>query len=312
MKVLIFALCAVIALGCEPALAGVWQPSPGHTQVSIWPGTPPDVLPIPGPESVWYDHVAAGRPYTVILDVSRPTMTIYSPQKKNTGAAVVVLPGGGFHALAIDLEGTEACEWLTSQGVTCVLLKYRVPSAPSIDWLCHCHPDNLAVPTQSLEDLQRTIGLVRLHAKEWHIDPHKIGVLGFSAGGYLAAEISTKYRKRLYAPIDDADKESARPDFAMLLYPGHLATGDNGLNPNVPVTAETPPAFLVQAENDDVDGVNQALVYNAALQKAGVKVEMHLYAEGGHAFGLRHTAMPITGWPRLAETWLHTIGMIPK
>jgi acetyl esterase/lipase len=146
-------------------------------------------------------------------------------------------------------------------------------------------------------------------------------VLGFSAGGYLAAEISTKYQKRLYTPIDDADKESARPDFAVLVYPGHLATGDNaghlptgenGLNPNVPVTAETPPTFLVQAENDNIDGVSQVLIYNAALQKAGVKVEMHLYAEGGHAFGLRHTAMPITDWPRLAETWLHTIGMISE
>ena len=124
----------------------------------------------------------------------------------------------------------------------------------------------------ALEDAQRTVGLVRFHASEYRIDPHKIGVLGFSAGGYLAAEISTKYQKRLYAPIDDADKESVRPDFAMLIYPGHLATGENGLNPNVPVTTETPPAFLVQAENDDVDGVNQVLVYNAALQKAGVKV----------------------------------------
>ncbi|HTT96597.1 MAG TPA: prolyl oligopeptidase family serine peptidase, partial [Rhizomicrobium sp.] len=148
------------------------------------------------------------------------------------------------------------------------------------------------------------------------VDPHKIGVLGFSAGGYLAAEANTRYQHRLYAPIDDADKESARPDFAVLVYPGHLATDDNensvALNPNVPVTADTPPAFLVQAENDTTDGVHQTLAYYIAAKEAGAPVEMHLYAQGGHAFGLRHTALPITDWPRLVETWLHTIGMTPE
>ena len=226
-------------------------------------------------------------------------------------AAVVVLPGGGFEVLAIDLEGTEVCDWLTSRGITCVLLKYRVPSEP-YDWQCDCRPDNLVTSTRSLEDVQRTMGLVRLHAREWHIDPHKIGVIGFSAGGYLVAEISTKYQQRLYAPVDDADKESARPDFAVLVYPGHLATDNDTLNPNVPVSSETPPTFLVQAEDDNMDGVHQSLVYYAALKKAGVPVEMHLYAQGGHAFGLRHTQFPITDWPRLVETWLHTIGMISE
>lgn len=315
MKFLIFALCAVIALGCEHALANPWQPSAGHVQVPIWPSAAPDGQPARAPESVvTVSHLVAGRPWLAVLNVSQPTMTVYSPKGKNTGAAVVVLPGGGFEVLAIDLEGSEVCDWLTSKGITCVLLKYRVPSEP-YDWRCDCRPDGLATSTRSLEDLQRTIGLVRFHAKQWHIDPHKIGVLGFSAGGYLAAEISTKYQKRLYAPLDDADKESARPDFAMLVYPGHLAPGKtdgNTLNPNVPVTPETPPTLLVQAENDNTDGVNQSLVYYAALKKAGVPVEMHLYAQGGHAFGLRRTPFPITDWPRLAETWLRTIGMTPE
>lgn len=312
MKALILALCAVIALGSEHALADPWQPSPGHEQMPIWPDTAPDVQPVPRPETVVTGHhLVAERHYMAVLNVSRPTMTIYSPNGKNAGAAVVVLPGGGFEALAIDLEGTEVCDWLTSKGITCVLLKYRVPSAP-YDWRCDCYPDNLVTSTQSLEDLQRTIGLVRLRAKEWHIDPHKIGVLGFSAGGYLAAEISTKYQQRLYAPVDDADKESARPNFAVLVYPGHLATDNGSLNPNVPVSSETPPTFLVQAENDHPDGVQQSLVYYAALRKTGVPVEMHLYAQGGHAFGLRRTRFPITGWPRLVETWLHTIGMISE
>jgi len=314
MKFLIFALFAVLALGGH-ARADLWQPSAGHAQMPIWPGTPPDAKPMREPESVVpVSHPVAGRPWMAALHVSQPTMTVYSPKGKNTGAAVVVLPGGGFEVLAIDLEGTEVCDWLTSRGITCVLLKYRVPSEP-YDSKCDCRPDDLATSTRSLEDVQRTIGLVRLHAREWHVDPHRIGVLGFSAGGYLAAEISTKYHKRLYAPIDDADKESARPDFAVLAYPGHLAPGitdGNTLNPHVPVTSETPPTFLVQAEDDKVDGVNQSLVYYAALKKAGVPVEMHLYARGGHAFGLRHTSFPITDWPRLVETWLRAIGMTPQ
>jgi acetyl esterase/lipase len=312
MKVLVFALCALIALGCDHALAGAWQPSAGHAQVPVWPGPPPDAKPMPGPESVvTSSHLVAGRHYSAILDVSQPTMTIYSPHGKNTGAAVVVLPGGGFASLAIDLEGTEACDWLASRGITCVLLKYRVPSEPH-DWRCDCSHDNLATSTRSLEDLQRTMGVVRLHAKEWHIDPHKIGVMGFSAGGYLAAEISTKFQQRLYVPVDDADNESARPDFAVLVYPGHLATDNDTLNPNVPVSSATPPTFVVQAENADIDPVHESLVYYAALAKAGVPAEMHLYAQGGHAFGLRRTQFPITDWPRLVETWLRTIGMTPE
>jgi acetyl esterase/lipase len=153
--------------------------------------------------------------------------------------------------------------------------------------------------------------LVRHHAAVWHIDPHKIGVLGFSAGGYLVAEISTNFARHLYSPIDAADKESARPDFAMPIYPGHLTMDDGKLNPNIPVSRDTPPTFLLQAEDDNVDGVDQALVYFTALKNAGAPVEMHLYAHGGHAFGLRPTSDPITRWPALAETWLGTIGMIP-
>jgi acetyl esterase/lipase len=162
----------------------------------------------------------------------------------------------------------------------------------------------------SLQDLQRTIKLTRFHAAEWHIDPQKVGVLGFSAGGYLVAEISTNFERRLYPPVDAADKESSRPDFAMPIYPGHLATVDGKLNPNVPVSARTPPTFLLQAEDDDVDGVKQSLVYYAALEKAHVPAEMHLYAHGGHAFGLRQTKFPMTQWPRQAEAWLRTIGII--
>ena len=152
---------------------------------------------------------------------------------------------------------------------------------------------------------------MRSRAKEWGIDPHRVGVLGFSAGGYLVAEISTHFQKRLYAPVDAADNESARPDFAVAIYPGHIATEKGTLNPNVPVSAKTPPTFLLQAEDDYVDGVEQALVYYTALKDAKVPAEMHLYANGGHAFGLRRTAFPITAWPQLVDAWLRTIGVMP-
>ncbi len=276
------------------------------------------------------DPLVAGSPWVSVGHVSRPTMTVYSPKGKNTGAAVVVFPGGGYQILAIDLEGTEVCDWLTSKGITCVLLKYRVTDVGP-------YPKSGPYPESpmALEDAQRTMGLLRLHAAEWHIDPHKIGVLGFSAGGHLSAAISTHFAKRLYPAVDAADKESCRPDFAVAIYPGHLslsaaewdanqgarkfvvrhpANTDKGLalNPEVPVTSQTPPTFLLQAEDDPVDNVDNSLAYYIALKNAGVPVEMHLYAHGGHAFGLRRTELPITGWPQLVETWLGTIGMIPK
>src|SRR5271168_1968323 len=318
MKRLIFALCVVCASGALSAQTLGWQPSPGHTQVAIWPGAAPDAAAVveAGPETTEMSkNLIAGKPEgQFVINVSRPTMTVYSPEGKNTGAAVLVFPGGGYLDLAIGLEGTEVCAWLRSRGITCVLLKYRVPdSGPAWhdDCQCNIHPK---APT-ALEDAQRTVGLVRFHAAEWHIDPHKIGVLGFSAGGHMVANISTHFAQRAYAPVDAADKVSCRPDFAVAIYPGHMlenTTKEFGLNPEIPVTGRTPPTFLLQAEDDNVDGVKQSLVYYIALKNAGVPVEMHLYAQGGHAFGLRHTELPITGWPQLVETWLGTIGMIPK
>jgi acetyl esterase/lipase len=338
MKTLIVALCVVFASGGVSAQTTGWQPSPGHTQAPIWPGAAPDAQPDEGPETIKTDakDLVAGRPYVYVSNVSQPTMTIYSPKGKNTGAAVVVFPGGGYQILAIDLEGTEVCDWLTPKGITCVLLKYRVPgnglypkSAP--------YPKSGPYPESpmALEDAQRTVGLVRFHAAEWHIDPHKIGVLGFSSGGHLVAAMSTDFAKRLYPSVDAADKESCRPDFAVAIYPGHLslagaewdanqgarkfvvrhaanADKELSLNPDIHVTSQTPSTFLLQAEDDHVDGVDASLAYYIALKNAGVPVEMHLYAHGGHAFGLRRTDLPITRWPQLVETWLGAIGMIPK
>ncbi len=296
------------AMAC--AQPQVWEPAAGYTQTPVWPGTPPDSKPMPGPESAKTGKgMIGGKPAVSVTNVAQPTFTVYAPKAKNTGAAVVVFPGGGFEILAMDLEGTEICDWLTSAGITCVLLKYRVPSEP-YRWQCDCRPHNRALSVPALEDAQRTLKLVRFHASEWNIDPHKIGVIGFSAGGYLVAEVSTNFRRRLYTPVDAADKESSRPDFALAIYPGHLANEDDSLNKNVPVSRDTPPTFLLQAEDDYTDGVNQSLVYFTALKNANVPAEMHLYAHGGHAFGLRATSDPITHWPALAEQWLVSIGMI--
>jgi acetyl esterase/lipase len=238
--------------------------------------------------------LVAGQPWVYVSNVSRPTLTVYAPTGNNTGAAIVVFPGGGYRILAIDLEGSEVCDWLTSQGITCVLLKYRVPrSGPSWDPGCKCTIN--PKPQTALEDAQRAIGLVRFHAAEWHVDPHRIGVLGFSAGGHLVAAISTQFQRRLYAAVDSADRESCRPDFAVALYPGHLwipGRGQFGFNPDVHVTPNTPPTFVLQAKTDSIDNVNQSLVYYIALKDAGVSTEMHLYADGGHAFGLRAPRIP--------------------
>lgn len=314
MKLSTLVFLMLFAYGCLHAQKPAWQPSQGHTQVPIWPGVPPHPRPIPGVEETGDgESPVAGKPWLVVRNVSQPTMTVYSPKGKNTGAAVVVFPGGGYQLLAIDLEGTEVCDWLTSRGVTCVLLKYRVPhTGPDWDNKCGCYRDTRS--SMALEDAQRTVGLVRLNAEKWGVDPQKIGVLGFSAGAHLAVAMSTRFAQRSYPLIDAADKESCRPDFAVVLYSGRLWTNNNKLplNPFITVTNKTSPTFLVHAEDDDVNSVKHSRVYYAALKKAGVPAEMHLYAQGGHAFGLRRTKFPITAWPELLEKWLGTIGMISQ
>jgi BD-FAE protein len=181
-KPLIFALCVVFAFGGLNGQTPAWQPSTRHTQFSIWPGAVPDAQPAAGTEvTATAKNLVAGRPWDYVGNVSRPTMTVYSPTGKNTGTAVVVFPGGGYQILAIDLEGTEVCDWLTSKGITCVLSKYRVPNS-GMHWDIGCQCQLKPKAPTALEDAQRTMGLVRLHAAEWHIDPHKIGVMGFSAG----------------------------------------------------------------------------------------------------------------------------------
>ena len=286
-----------------------WPPSADHTTISLWPNGAPGSVTAKGPEqdtSTAKDHQVAGRAVVRLGNVSSPTISLYLAHSDSVGAsggpAMVVFPGGGYRIVAIDLEGTEVCDWLNSIGVNCVLLKYRVPDTGPF-------PKSEA----ALQDAQRAVGIVREHAAEWHVDPKRVGVLGFSAGAHLAAAVSTHYDKRLYSGLDAADQQSCRPDFAIIIYPGYLAFSEKNFqfNPDIPVTSSTPTTFIVQAEDDPVH-VENAVEYFIALKKAGVPAELHTYAQGGHGYGLRPTATPVTHWPELAGTWLHTIGVLPR
>jgi acetyl esterase/lipase len=282
-----------------------WPPGPGHTTLDVWPHGAPGAPANPAPEgdtTTARDHVVAGKPVIRIGNVSEPTLTLYTPTGKNTGTTVVVFPGGAYRILAIDLEGTEVCDWLNSVGITCFLLKYRVPDTGP-------YPKSAA----ALQDAQRALGLVRSHAAEWHIDPKRIGVLGFSAGAHLAAALSTHFDKRLYDRIDAADDLSCRPDFAVIVYPGYLAIAERNFaaNADIQPTEQTPPSFIVQAEDDPVH-VENSTVYFLALKNAKVPAEMHIYAQGGHGYGLRRTELPVTSWTQLVETWLNTIQILPS
>lgn len=234
-----------------------------------------------------------------LTDVSAPEITIYqAPDDVASGAAMVVCPGGGYEILAYDLEGTEVCQWLNEIGITAVLLKYRVPRRAGLEK--HAAP---------LQDVQRAIGYVRAHAPALNIDPARIGVMGFSAGGHLAAMASNSYGQRTYPAVDDADKVSCRPDFCLLVYPAYLSGENFGLAPELKVTANTPPTMLIQAENDK-PYIDSSLFYYYALKEAGVPAWMHLYSKGGHGYGLRDTGAAVNEWPYRAEDWLNEIGII--
>lgn len=297
-------LIAVFALSLSAsAQKPAWQPAPGHLTLPLWPHGAPGAatkLPAEADTTTAEDHLVAGKPVIRLGNVATPTLTVYSPKKKNTRAAVVVFPGGGYHILAIDLEGTEVCDWLNSVGITCVLVKYRVPDSGP-------YPKSSA----ALQDAQRALGIVRSRAAEWHIDPNRIGVLGFSAGAHLSAALSTHFEQRLYDPVDEADKASCRPDFAVIVYPGYLALAEQNFQANaeIHVSEKTPPSFIVQAEDDPVH-VENSTVYFLALKNAKVPAEMHIYANGGHGYGLRRTELPVTEWPKLVEKWLGTIHVV--
>ncbi len=255
-----------------------------HQTIPLWPNGPPGEKATTEPErdmSTPKDNPVAGKPVIRLGNVTTPTLTLYpAPKTQNTGTAVLVFPGGGYRILAYDLEGTEICEWLNSIGITAVLVKYRVPE-----------PKGLSRYQEPLQDAQQAISTVRSHAKEWDVDPQRIGVLGFSAGGHLSAVLSNQ--------MDN------RPDFTILVYPAYLSVNDKGetVAPEVKPSDRTPPTFIVQAENDK-PFIGGTLLYYRALAEAKVPAEMHLYSVGGHGYGLRRTDDPVTNWPQLAEAWL--------
>lgn len=293
---------------------GVWQPTPGGTQVPLWPANVALAKPDTGdrPEATGNGSpLVGGRMWHWASYITRPTMTIYRPKGRNTGATMMVLPGGGFYAVATDLEGTEICDWVVQQGMTCVMVKYRTPQI----WEKETGRQQRPKVLLGLEDAQRAIGLLRQRASTYGIDPHKIGVIGFSAGAYLVANMSNT-EERTYAPTDAADQQSPRPDFAIVAYTARILDSSRGKNsldlqPWVRISPMAPPTLIIHAMNDPTDNVRQGMAYALALNDAGVPVDMRLYAKGGHAFGRRPTADPITQeWPGQVTQWLQSLGIL--
>lgn len=293
---------------------GPWQAPSTGKQLSIWPGPAPDTDSVSQPPesvlTVATPEALHGSTSQAVFDVTSPTMTIFPPKGRNSGAAVIVFPGGGFKAVVITLQGTEICNWITSKGMTCIISKYRVPKSNHYrDEKCDCGVTP-RVP-RALQDAQRTIRLVRSRSRQLNIDRNKIGVLGFSAGGYLVAQTSNIFEPA-YKAVDAVDMVSSRPDFAISFYPGHLCRPGGKLDPAIRVTSRTPPTFLLQAWDDPIDKICNATLYARALDQAGVPAEVHLFAKGGHAFGLRHSDRPVSIWPRLVEAWLQEIGILGR
>ncbi len=302
---LLMGIAAPTAVFALPTDAPVHQAEKQPDALPLWPDKAPGEKGDIGPEA---DTTKPGqdgpKPENHIIrlgNVTQPTLTVYSPPKeKNTGAAVLVCPGGGYSILALNLEGSEVCRWLNSIGVTGILLKYRVPSRAGLE-----------KHTAALQDAQRALGMIRQNTEKWSIDPKRVGILGFSAGGHLAAAASTNYETRTYPAIDEADKANCRPDFTLLIYPAYLtAPGDmTKLASEIKVTAATPPAFIAMTQDDPIH-VENAFAYAQALQHAKVSVELHVYPTGGHGYGLRPSPNMVSHWPQRAAEWLTARGWL--
>lgn len=286
-------ILSLVAISCSlAASAHAGEP----LVVDVWPGQAPGGEPLKGPER----NQPNPNPVQLLTDVSKPTLTVLRPAKeKDTGAAVVICPGGAYRILAWDLEGTEVAAWLNEIGVTAIILKYRVPTR-----------EGETRGTYPLKDAQRALSLVRSKATEWGIDPERIGILGFSAGGHLSANASTNSDRRSYEAIDAVDEVSCRPDFAILIYPAYLTKdGTAELQPEIRATDKAPPTFLVHAIDDPV-GPESSIGLALALKKAKVPVEMHIYDAGGHGFGLRPSEHPCSRWPERCAEWMKSRGLL--
>jgi acetyl esterase/lipase len=294
MRLTVFCCCLLVAGAARAADA------PKPLVLDVWPGKPPGEA---GPAG---EEIIKGKQGSrSVTNVSRPTLTVFRPAKdKDTGAAVVIAPGGGYSVLAWDHEGLDVARWLNGIGVTGVLLKYRAPVRKD---------ESRDEPSfRPLQDAQRAVSLVRSKAGDWGLDPKRIGMLGFSAGGHLTALAATNFDKRGYGALDPVDNVSCRPDFVVLVYPGGVVPkGSDKLAPGVRVSKETPPAFFVHAGNDRVPAENSVLMY-LALKHAGVPAELHIYAAGGHGFGMRPGVGPVSSWPQRCEDWLRQQGVLAQ
>lgn len=266
--------------------------------MNVWPAAAPGETGKIGDEGL--EPPNAKSPAQRVNNVTKPTLAIYKPKEKANGTAVVICPGGGYNILAYDKEGTEVAEWLNTLGVTGIVLKYRVPRREGL-------PKHQA----PLQDAQRAMSIVRQHASEWEIDPDRIGILGFSAGGHLSATASTNFDKRAYDTIDETDKVSCRPDFTILIYPAYVLEKGQ-MAPELTVTEKTPQMFFAHAYNDSHGPENSIALFNA-LQKVKVPAELHVYATGGHGFGLRPSQHPVSTWPARCGDWMKSQGLLaPK
>jgi acetyl esterase/lipase len=278
--------------------------------VDLWPEGVPGLRANADPEK----GAEGGR----ISNVNNPTLTVYAPPAgKANGTAVIVCPGGGYVRLSADHEGTVPAKWFASLGVTAFVLKYRMQE--------YGHP-------APLRDVLRAIRIVRSRADDYGVRPDRIGVMGFSAGGHLAASAATLYDAPEGRTGPALDETNARPDFVMLIYPvitmetpyAHMGSRNallgkspppelvRHMSPELQVTKNTPPAFIVQGENDRTVPVENSILFYQALHSAGVPAELHLFANGPHGFGMNPGLGPISDWPKLCETWLRANGWLPK
>jgi acetyl esterase/lipase len=278
--------------------------------VQLWVGTPPEEPIGIGPERIRMSpkldrkQVEVTESTRLITGVTNPTITIYrAPADKANGTAMLICPGGGYWDLYWQLEGEEVAAWLNSVGITGVILKYRVPRRPD---------EPKGEPARRpLQDAQRAISLVRSRAGDWAIDPERIGIVGFSAGGHLAAATATSFEKRTYAPIDGIDKISCRPDFAIPVYSGYLKAKDkNELAALARIPTNAPPFFIVHGGDDIISEPEGSVFLYLALKRAGVPAELHIYAGAAHDFGVRKTEHPYSTWTDSCVHWLRQYGFL--
>jgi len=300
------------AISLVACLSAAWPAVVGEKPevIELWPGMVPDETGAVGAEKVVMSpkldrkQVEVTESTRMVTNVSKPSITVYRPAKgKDLGTAVVICPGGGYWNLYWELEGEEVAAWLNSLGVTGIVLKYRVPRRPD---------EPKGEPARRpLQDAQRAVSLVRSKARAWGIDPKRIGMIGFSAGGHLAIATATGFEKRAYEPIDDIDKVSCRPDFAILAYPGYLKAKDKEeLAPGLHIPKGMPPIFLAHGGDDLISPPEHSVVLYRALKRANVPAELHIYAGTAHDFGVRRSDRPYATWTRSCADWLRQQGFL--